>query len=411
MDFGFSDKVRALQAQMQAFMDHRIIPRAAEWERLTQAGDGYPYFMDELKVEARAQNLWNLFLPTLADDEPGQRLSNLEYAPLAEITGRVIWAPEVFNCSAPDSGNMEILHMFGSAEQRRCWLEPLLAGEIRSCFAMTEPDAASSDATNIQTRIRRDGGDYVIDGRKWFISGAAHPHCRFAIVMGVTDPDAEVHRRQSMIIVPMDVPGLRVVRNIPVMNHVSPEGHCELVFSGVRVPAANLLHEEGSGFAIAQARLGPGRIHHCMRSLGQTELALELMTVRALERKAFGRYLNQHGTVEDWIARSRMEIDQARLLVLKTAWLIDQVGVKAARKEVAMIKAIVPRVQMDVCDRAIQVFGAMGLSPDTPLVELWTWGRILRLADGPDEVHIRTVARLEAGERRGHAAHLQPFLR
>lgn len=401
MFFEFSDRVKALQAQLQAFMDDRIVPRLAQWRAQTAAGDAYPAFMDELKAQARAEGLWNLFLPALADDEPGQRLTNLEYAPLAEITGRVIWAPEIFNCSAPDSGNMEILHLFATPAQRERWLRPLLEGSIRSCFAMTEPDVASSDATNIRTRIRRDGDHYVITGHKWFISGAAHPRCRFAVVMGVTDPDAEAHRRQSMIIVPMDAPGLRVVRNIPVMNHLSPEGHCELIFDEVRVPAENLLKEEGAGFAIAQARLGPGRIHHCMRSLGQAELALELMVDRAAKRRSFGRLLYQHGAVENWIARSRMEIDQARLLVLKTAWMIDRVGARGARKEIAMIKAVVPKVQMDVCDRAMQVFGAMGLGPDTALPELWTWGRILRIADGPDEVHLRSVARLEVELRKG----------
>ena len=332
--------------------------------------------------------------PRPSPDEPGRRLTNLEFAPLAEIMGRVVWAPEVFNCSAPDTGNMEILHLFASDEQRQRWLRPLLEGEIRSCFAMTEPDVASSDATNIQTSIHRDGDSYVINGRKWFISGAAHPMCRFAIVMGATDPDpdADPHRRQSMVIVPMDTPGVEVVRNIPVMHHLTPEGHCELVFRDVRVPVANLIHDEGAGFAIAQARLGPGRIHHCMRSIGQAELALELMCDRAAERKTFGRYLHQHGTVADWIARSRIEIDQARLLVLKAAWMIDRFGSRAAAKEIAMIKALVPTMQAAVADRAIQVHGAMGLSPDTPLPSLWLWGRILRVADGPDEVHLRTVA-------------------
>jgi acyl-CoA dehydrogenase len=324
--------------------------------------------------------------------------------------GRVIWASEVFNCSAPDTGNMEILHLFATPGQRERWLRPLLDGQIRSCFAMTEPDVASSDATNIQTAIRRVGDDYVINGRKWFISGAAHPHCKFAIVMGVTDLDGETHRRQSMVIVPLDTPGLEILRNIPVMHHTTPEGHCELLFRDVRVPAENLVHEEGAGFAIAQARLGPGRIHHCMRSIGQCELALELMSERAAERKTFGRYLHQHANVAEWIARSRIEIDQARLLVLKAAWMIDMYGAKAAAKEIAMIKALVPSVQTAVCDRAMQVFGAMGLSPDTPLASLWMWGRILRIADGPDEVHLRTVAKLEmkaAETRRGSTL---PFL-
>ena len=395
MDFAYSPKVEELRSRVAAFMDRYIVPQIPEWERLTAAGDPHPPFMEDLKTLARDEGLWNLFLPGLHADEPGQALTNLEYAPLAEIMGRVVWASEVFNCAAPDTGNMEILHLFATPAQRERWLVPLLEGRIRSCFAMTEPDVASSDATNLQTSIRREGDEYVINGRKWFISGAAHPHCRLAIVMGVTDPDAAAHGRQSMVIVPMDAAGLTVVRNIPVMHHTTPEGHCELVFRDVRVPASNLLHQEGAGFAIAQARLGPGRIHHCMRSIGQCELALELMCERAAERKSFGRYLHQHANIGDWIARSRIEIDQARLLVLKAAWLIDRHGVKAAAREVAMIKALVPSVQTAVCDRAIQIHGAMGLSPDTPLASLWMWGRILRIADGPDEVHLRSVARLE----------------
>ncbi|MGB7479052.1 MAG: acyl-CoA dehydrogenase family protein [Burkholderiaceae bacterium] len=406
MNFEYSPKVQALRRQLQDFMDDHVIPRLPAWRAAEQAGV-YPAFIDELKALAREEGLWNLFLPALAADEPGQRLSNLEYAPLAEIMGRVPWAPEIFNCNAPDTGNMEVLHLFGSIEQRETWLRPLLEGTIRSCFAMTEPDVASSDATNIQTVIRRDGDDYVINGRKWFITGAAHPNCRIAIVMGVTDPDGETHRRQSMVLVPMDTPGLTVVRNIPVMHHLGLDGHCELLLRDVRVPRANLIHEEGAGFAIAQARLGPGRIHHCMRSIGQAELALELMCERAAERRAFGRYLHQHGTVAEWIANSRIEIEQARLLVLKTAWLIDRHGAKGALREIAMIKALVPRLQVAVCDRAMQVFGAMGLSADTPLADLWTGGRLLRIADGPDEVHLRSVARQEmaaAAERRGDGA-------
>ncbi len=395
MDFSYSDKVERLRAEIGEFVARGIVPSMAAWERDVAAGNAHPQVVEDLKRTARDAGLWNLFLPALRDDEPGTALTNLEYAPLAEIMGRVIWASEVFNCSAPDTGNMEILHLFATGEQRERWLSPLLRGEIRSCFAMSEPDVASSDATNIRTAIRRDGDHYVINGRKWFISGAAHPLCRFAIVMGVTDPEGEPHRQQSMIIVPIDAPGVQVVRNIPVMHHLTPEGHCEIVFRDVRVPRANLIHEEGAGFAIAQARLGPGRIHHCMRSIGQSELALELMCQRASERKSFGRYLHQHANVGDWIAQSRIEIDQARLLVLKAAWIIDRHGAKAASKEIAMIKALVPSVQTRVCDRAMQVFGAMGLSPDTPLASLWTWGRVLRIADGPDEVHLRTIARKE----------------
>ncbi len=406
MDFSYSEKVERLRAQVGEFTQRWIVPAIPDWEREVAAGNPHPPLMEDLKSLAREAGLWNLFLPGLAADEPGQALSNLEYAPLAEIMGRVVWASEVFNCSAPDTGNMEILHLFATPAQRSRWLQPLLRGEIRSCFAMSEPDVASSDATNIQTAIRREGGDYVINGRKWFISGAAHPLCRFAIVMGVTDAQAEAHRRQSMVIVPLDTPGVQVLRNIPVMHHVTPEGHCEILFRDVRVPRENLIHEEGAGFAIAQARLGPGRIHHCMRSIGQCELALELMCQRAGERKAFGRYLHQHANVGDWIAHSRIEIDQARLLVLKAAWMIDREGARAAAKEIAMIKALVPRLQTTVCDRAMQVFGAMGLSPDTPLASFWMWGRILRIADGPDEVHLRTVARKEMAEAAARLAGL-----
>lgn len=395
MDFAYSTKVEELRAKLTAFMDQRVLPANKRWHRDVEAGNYPPPVVEELKEQAKAEGLWNLFLPGLKDDEPGTRLTNLEYAPLAEIIGRVPWASEVFNCNAPDTGNMELLHLFATAEQRQQWLDPLLNGEIRSCFAMTEPDVASSDATNISTSIRREGDDYVINGRKWFITGAADPRCRIAIVLGVTNPEGEPHRRHSMVLVPMDTPGLEVVRNIPVMHHVAPEGHCELVFRNVRVPASNLLGEEGAGFALAQARLGPGRIHHCMRSIGQCELALELACNRTLQRKTFGKFLHEHGQVAEWIALSRMEIDQARLYVLRTAWLLDTVGAKAARNEISAIKVIVPRLQNVVLDRAIQIFGAMGLTPDTPLSYLWTWGRALRFIDGPDEVHIRAVARRE----------------
>lgn len=404
MDFAYSPRVEELRAQLTHFIDDYVTPNLDAWHREVESGQRHPQLVEDLKALARDANLWNLFLPGLRDAEPGQRLTNLEYAPLAEIMGRHPWVSEVFNCSAPDTGNMEILHLFATESQRQRWLEPLLRGEIRSCFAMTEPDVASSDATNIQTRIRRDGDDYIISGRKWFISGAAHPLCSVAIVMGVSNPDADRHQRHSMILVPMDTLGVDVERDIPVMNHRSPEGHCEIVFRDVRVPADHMLHREGAGFEIAQARLGPGRVHHCMRSIGQAERALELMCERAAERRTFGQYLYQHGSIADWIARSRMEIDQARLLVLRTAWKIDREGGRAAAQDVAMIKAIVPKMQAAVCDRAMQVHGAMGLSPDTPLPELWTWGRLLRIADGPDEVHRRTVAKQEmkrARERRG----------
>lgn len=410
MDFAYSPQVEAQRKRVRGFLDQHIVPRIRQWRDEVHGG-AYPVsFMDDLKALAKSEGLWNLFLPGLKDDEPGTRMSNLEYAPLAEIMGRVGWASEVFNCNAPDTGNMELLHMFATPEQREQWLNPLLDGEIRSAFAMTEPDVASSDATNIQTLIRRDGDDYVINGRKWFITNAAHPRCKIIILMGKTDPDGERHRQQSMILVPMGAPGVELVRNIDIMNHHSPEGHCELVFRDVRVPAANLLGEEGSGFALAQARLGPGRIHHCMRSIGAAELALELMTARAQERKAFGKHLHQHGAVSDWIAHSRIEIEQARLLVLKTAWMIDTVGAKAARKEISMIKALVPRMHTTIVDRAMQTFGAMGISPDTPLADHWTWGRALRLADGPDEVHLRAIARAEVRESRERLAEAAAYL-
>jgi acyl-CoA dehydrogenase len=305
---------------------------------------------------------------------------------------------------------MELLHMFATPEQNATWLQPLLRGEIRSAFAMTEPDVASSDATNIAMLISRDGDDYVINGRKWFITNAAHPDCRIFIVMGKTDPTADAHRQQSMVLVPRATPGLEIVRNVNIMNHHSPEGHCEIVFRNVRVPAGNLVGAEGSGFALAQARLGPGRIHHCMRSIGAAELALELMIDRALERKTFGKQLYMHGTIGEWIAKSRIEIDQARLLVLKAAWMIDNVGVREAREEISMIKALVPGVHTAVCDRAMQAFGAMGISPDTPLADHWTWGRALRYADGPDEVHLQAIARMEIRKGKENLGSTLPYL-
>ncbi len=395
MDFAYSPSVEALRQRVRAFMDHHVVPLIGAWQREVEAGVWPPTMIEPLKQRARGEGLWNLFLPALGDDEPGTRLTNLEYAPLAEIMGRVSWASELFNCSAPDTGNMELLHMFATPAQREAWLEPLLRGEIRSCFAMTEPDVASSDATNIRTSIRREGGAYVINGRKWFITGAADPRCKIGIVMGVTNPDAPSHERHSMVLVPMSTPGVSVVRNLPIMHHVAPEGHCEVRFADVRVPVDNLVGEEGKGFALAQARLGPGRIHHCMRSIGQCELALELMCARAAERETFGHKLHQHGTVAEWISLSRLEIDQARLLVLRAAWLIDQQGNRAARNDVAMIKVVVPRLQTTVLSRAMQVYGAMGLTPDTPLAFLWSWGRALQFIDGPDEVHLRSIARSE----------------
>jgi len=410
MDFAYSPRVEALRERLLAFMEQRVVPEIPAFERDAAAGVRPPSMIEPLKAEARAEGLWNLFLPGLEDNAPGTRLSNLDYAPLAEIMGRVYWASEVFNCSAPDTGNMELLHLAATAEQRERWLKPLLAGEIRSCFAMTEPDVASSDATNIKSPIRREGDHYVINGRKWFITGAADPRCRLCIFLGVTDPDAPPHGRHSMVLVPMDTPGIEIVRNLPIMHHTAPEGHCEMRFQDVRVPVANLLGEEGKGFALAQARLGPGRIHHCMRSIGQCELALELLCARAREREAFGRKLFEHGTVAEWIALSRLEIDQARLLVLRAAWMLDRFGNKAARTEVSAIKVVVPRLQTTVLDRAIQVFGSMGLTPDTPLSFLWSWGRALRFIDGPDEVHLRTVARHEMRRQEPNLARAAEFL-
>jgi acyl-CoA dehydrogenase len=410
MEFEYSPKVQEFRARVRDFMDRYVVPANTRWRREAAAGLNPPPVVEELKPLAHSEGLWNLFLPGLRPDEPGTRLTNLEYAPLAEIMGQLQWASEVFNCSAPDTGNMELLHMFATPEQRERWLTPLLNGEIRSCFAMTEPDSASSDASNICTRIEADGDHYVINGRKWFITGAADPRCRLAIVMGNTNPDAEPHRRQSMVLTPMDAPGVEVIRNISVMNHLSLEGHCEVLFRDVRVPRSNLLGEEGGGFALAQARLGPGRIHHCMRTIGQCELALDLMCQRAQERKTFGRYLHEHGPVAEWIAMSRCEIEQARLLVLKTAWMIDTLGAKAAAGEISMIKAVAPRMQTTILDRAMQTFGAMGLSPDTPLADLWTWGRALRFADGPDEVHLRAIARREIARSRKTPFSVAAFL-
>jgi len=397
MDFAYSPRVESLRAQLDTFMRKHVSPVESAFQHAIENGRYPMEILDPIKAAARAEGLWNLFLPALRDDEPGTRLTNLEYAPLAEIMGRVFWASEAFNCSAPDTGNMEILHLFATPEQRERWLNPLLNGAIRSCIGITEPDVASSDPTNLQTTIRRDGDHYVVNGRKWFTTGALHPNARFCIVMGLSDerPDANPHARHSMIIVPLDTPGVEIVRNLPIMQHISAEGHCEVAYNNVRVPAANMLGEEGKGFALAQARLGPGRIHHCMRSIGQCEVALDLMCARALERRAFGKALGDYANIQDWIAESRMELDQARLYVLRAAWMMDLHGNKSARTEVSAIKVVVSRMQTRILDHAIQVFGAKGLTNDTPLAFLWTWGRALRFIDGPDEVHTRVVARAE----------------
>jgi acyl-CoA dehydrogenase len=396
MDFAPSKRSLELQERLEAFMDECVYPSEDVYRRqLAEAGDphAYPAVLDELKAEARSRGLWNLFLPH--DTEWSEGLSNLDYAPLAEITGRSPLGPEAINCSAPDTGNMELLTMFATDAQKERWLRPLLEGEIRSCFAMTEPDVASSDATNIALRIEPDGDDYVLNGRKWWISGAARDRCKVAIVMGKTDPSAPPHRQQSMVLVPMDSPGLTNVRALPVFGYQDNEGHCELVFDGVRVPADHLLGEEGGGFAMAQARLGPGRIHHCMRAIGVAERALELMCRRVRSRVAFGKPLSDQGVIQQWIADSRIELEQVRLLVLKTAWLMDTVGNKGARIEISAIKVAAPNVALRVVDRAIQAHGAMGVSDDAPLALMYAHLRTLRLADGPDEVHRMSVARRE----------------
>lgn len=409
MDFEHSPRAQALLRQLDTFLQTYVLPHNAAWHQAVQDGQYPPPFLADLKALAREEGLWNLFLPGLREDEPGTRLSNLDYAPLAEAMGRISWAAEVFNCSAPDTGNMELLHRFATPAQRERWLLPLLGGDIRSAFAMSEPDVASSDPTNLQTTVRREGDELVLNGRKWFITGVAHPACRVLIVMARNEGDdhSDAHHRHSMVLLPMGTPGLEVVRNIPVVHHHAPEGHCEIVLRNARVPADQLLGEWGHGFAMAQARLGPGRVHHCMRTIGQCELALALATERALERRSFGRYLGDYANVQEWIALSRIEIDQARLLVLRCAWLLDQpepADLAAVRAQVAAIKVVAAGLQTRVVDRAMQIFGAMGLSPDTPLAQFWTWGRALHLLDGPDEVHLRSVARHElalARERMG----------
>jgi acyl-CoA dehydrogenase len=405
MDFEPSPIATAWLQRLEAFTERFVLPYNASWHRCAAEGI-QPPFLQDLKELARSEGLWNLCLPALRDDEPGTRLSNLEYAPLAQAMGRLPWSAEVFNCSAPDSGNMELLQQNAAPAQRRQWLVPLLEGRIRSAFAMSEPDVASSDPTNLQTSVRREGDELVLNGRKWFITGVAHPDCRLLIVMCRNDDGSagdSRHDGHSMVLVPMDARGLTVLRNIPIMQHRSPEGHCELLLRDVRVPQDHLLGAWGQGFAMAQARLGPGRVHHCMRTIGQCELALELACDRALERRAFGKYLADQSNVQDWIAESRMEIDQARLLVLHAAWRLDQEQGPPGRElraEVAAIKVVAARLQTRVVDRAMQIFGAMGLSPDTPLAWLWTWGRAMRFLDGPDEVHLRTIARQELTQAR-----------
>ncbi len=397
MEFSLSPKATEYAAKLQAFMDTEVFPAESTYHRQREeffaAGTPHklPPVVEELKKKAKAQGLWNLFLPHL-----DHGLTVTDYATLAEITG---WSPEIapeaINCAAPDTGNMELLDMFGTPEQKKAWLEPLLAGEIRSGFAMTEPDVASSDARNIRTSITKDGDHYIINGTKWWTTGAMDERCKILIVMGKTNPEAEDHKQQSMILVPIDTPGVTVVRNLSVLGYVDQHGHAEVRFDKVRVPASHLIGGEGEGFALAQARLGPGRIHHCMRAIGMAERALSLMIKRSLTRTTFGKELARQGVIQEWIAQARIDIEQARLLVLKAAWIIDNQGAKAARKEIAAIKVAVPRMAEQIINNAIQAHGGAGVSQDTPLAAMYAGVRTLRIVDGPDEVHLRDIARLE----------------
>ena len=401
MDFNFSKESLELQDKLKTFFSDHIYPNEELYEKaIIDSGDPLhiPEILEELKSKAKSVNLWNLFLP---DNEYGYGLSNVDYAPLAEITGHNWWAPEVFNCSAPDTGNMEILNEFGTAEQKKQWLEPLLEGKIRSCFAMTEPNVASSDATNIGSSIVSDGDNYVINGRKWWTSNAINPNAKICIFMGVTNPDSPPYQRQSQVLVPMDSEGLSIIRPMQVFGYDDGyTGHPELLFENVVVPKSNIIGGEGMGFKIAQARLGPGRIHHCMRAIGMAERALSLMIDRSLERETFGQKLAEQGVIQDWIARSRIKIEEARLLTLKTAWLIDTVGKEEAKIEISSIKVSVVEAASYVIDKAIQTHGAMGLSQDTPLARMSAGARVLRIADGPDEVHLRSIARREINKHR-----------
>ncbi|WP_282139982.1 acyl-CoA dehydrogenase [Cytobacillus oceanisediminis] len=397
MDFSYSSKVQELIRKLNVFMEDNIYPNESLYEQQLNEQESrwnaIPPIMEELKRKAKDAGLWNLFLP---ESEYGAGLTNVDYAPLCEIMGRSMIAPDIFNCNAPDTGNMEVLARYGTNQQKSDWLQPLLEGEIRSCFSMTEPDVASSDATNIEARIERQGTEYVINGRKWWSSGAGDPRCRIAIVMGKTDPAASRHEQQSMILVPLDTPGVKIERMLRVFGYDhAPHGHAEITYDNVRVPAENMIWGEGKGFAIAQGRLGPGRIHHCMRLIGAAERALEELCKRVQNRVAFGKPLSNQGVIQEWIADSRIEIEQARLLTLKAAHMMDTAGNKAAKTEIAMIKVVAPSMALKVIDRAIQAFGAAGVSDDIPLAALWANARTLRLADGPDEVHRAQIAKLE----------------
>ena len=405
MDFSYTSKVKELEQKLTRFMEEYVYPNESLYEQQLDEQESrfsrIPPIMEELKAKAKEQGLWNLFLP---ESELGAGLTNSEYAPLCEIMGRSLIGPEVFNCNAPDTGNMEVLERYGTPEQKERWLKPLLNGEIRSCFSMTEPDVASSDATNIEASIIRDGDEYVINGRKWWSSGAGDPRCEIAIVMGKTDRTADRHEQQSMILVPLNTPGVRIERTLPVFGYDhAPHGHAEITYDNVRVPLENMIWDEGKGFAIAQGRIGPGRIHHCMRLIGAAERALEVLCKRIQRRVAFGKPLANQGVIQEWVADSRIEIEQARLLTLKAAYMMDTVGNKEAKKEIAMIKVVAPNMALRVIDRAIQGMGAAGVSADYPLAAQWANARTLRLADGPDEVHKAQLARLELKKYREEA--------
>ena len=416
MDFSPTAQSALWHHRARAFFERFVLPHNAAWYQSVTDGVYPPPFLADLKALAQDEGLWNLCLPGLPSDAPGTRLTNLEYAPIAELLGRLPWASEVFNCQAPDSGNMELLLRFGSPKQQQQWLQPLLVGEIRSAFAMSEPDVASSDPTNLQTTLHREGDHLVLQGRKWFITGAAHPDCRLLIVMCrdatlAANGDAQAHHQHSLVLVPMDSPGLTQVRNIAMLHHLAPEGHCELLFENLRLPADALLGQAGDAFAMAQTRLGPGRLHHGMRSIGQCELALQLACARLRERRAFNHYLASYSNMQDWVAQSRVAIDQARLLLLQTAWRLDQPECDGyeLRSAVAAVKLVSAQLQSQVVERALQIFGAMGLSPDTPLAYFWSWGRAMHVMDGPDEVHLRSIARHELRRSQDDAQSLAAY--